>query len=164
MESNRIKETFIRGSRAYVKVEFPINGRITILQANYTWLMGNPAFEDIPKGYVIHHLDGNELNDDISNLVLMQKHHHAAYHFKQKVLMPKVHIRKDFLEIKRSVYFPTRKPRVFQRSPNRFYLQFRERLDGERKIKNIYSWEGQPISTREMAEKIRDIIWAKNSI
>ena len=81
-----IREKFFKRGRWYVKLESPFNGFSIIPFANYVWLKGNPSFEQIPKGYVIHHLDSDEQNDDISNLVLMQKHHHTAYHFKQKPL------------------------------------------------------------------------------
>ena len=52
--------------------------------ANYNWLMTNPGFEHVPKGYVVHHLDHNEQNDDPSNLALMAKNLHTAYHWKHK--------------------------------------------------------------------------------
>lgn len=164
IKDNYIKERFLRGNRNFIILESPINGRKTILHAHYVWLKGNPAFEDIPHGYVIHHLDGDELNDDISNLVLMQKHHHMAYHSKQKILNPKISLKKDAIKIKRNTYYPTTKPRVYKKSENRFYLQFYERLDGESKSKNIFSWEGIPFSTKEMAEKVAEIIWSQKTI
>jgi hypothetical protein len=51
--------------------------------AHYVWLKGNPSFLFIPPDYVIHHLDGDPLNDDITNLVIMQKHYHISYHAKK---------------------------------------------------------------------------------
>ena len=35
---------------------------------------------DIPKGYHVHHKDGNRCNNDISNLVLMQGSQHLSEH------------------------------------------------------------------------------------
>ena len=40
-------------------------------------------FGDIPDGFIIHHKDGNKLNNDISNLVLMSLKEHARMHAKQ---------------------------------------------------------------------------------
>ena len=37
-------------------------------------------FGDIPKGYVIHHKDGNKLNNQISNLELKSLSDHVSYH------------------------------------------------------------------------------------
>jgi len=56
--------------------------KVVIPLANYNWLSTNPAFDGIPKGYVIHHLDHDEMNDDPSNLAVMGKHQHRAYHLK----------------------------------------------------------------------------------
>lgn len=36
----------------------------------------------IPKGYVIHHKDGNKLNNCINNLQLLNKSEHDSYHMK----------------------------------------------------------------------------------
>ena len=61
-----------------------INGdkKIWVPNAHFVWLVGNPAFRGIPSDYVIHHLDGDKLNDDISNLALIQKNYHLSYHAK----------------------------------------------------------------------------------
>ncbi len=61
----------------------------------YIWLKGNPSFRAIPPGYLIHHLDLDPLNDDVSNLALMFRHHHWAYHLKHKNV---VGIRLEFLK------------------------------------------------------------------
>jgi len=77
-------EKIFRKGRWYIKS----SGKWAAPFANYVWLKGNPSFKEIPAGYVIHHLDNDPLNDDISNLVLMQKHHHAPYHWKHKTIEP----------------------------------------------------------------------------
>ena len=64
--------------RWYVVLDESFFSVKTMKKAVYVWLFHNPAFIQIPKGYVIHHLDHNSLNDDISNLALMQKHQHLS--------------------------------------------------------------------------------------
>ncbi len=39
---------------------------------------------EIPKGYVIHHIDKNRKNNDISNLQLLSKSEHTKIHKKIK--------------------------------------------------------------------------------
>lgn len=51
----------------------------------YIWIINNGP---IPKGCHIHHIDGNKLNNDISNLQCMTKGEHSALHTKQKWLDP----------------------------------------------------------------------------
>ena len=81
-EKGEIVETIFRKDRFYVRVDFG-NGSIrTLPRANFIWLQFNPSFKEIPMGYVIHHLDHDKTNDDASNLALMYKHHHHAYHLK----------------------------------------------------------------------------------
>jgi hypothetical protein len=41
---------------------------------------------EIPQGYVIHHIDENKLNNDISNLKLLTNAEHISIHFKDKKL------------------------------------------------------------------------------
>lgn len=40
----------------------------------------NLGLTEIPKGYCVHHCDGNKLNNDFSNLVLLSLGDHAALH------------------------------------------------------------------------------------
>ena len=37
----------------------------------------------VPKGYFIHHIDGNPMNNDISNLEMMDGREHASMHTKE---------------------------------------------------------------------------------
>lgn len=53
-----------------------------ILNARYVWEKYNGSQ---PKGTVIHHKDGNTLNDDISNLQLMNRDIHSKYHRHKKL-------------------------------------------------------------------------------
>jgi hypothetical protein len=158
-ECNIIEKVF-RKDRWYVRISPPFNGWSMMPHANYVWLSGNPAFYDAPKGYVVHHLDGDMLNDDISNLVIMQKHHHAAYHWKQKTIETPTKINFDSIEVKRKQYFPVKEPHIY---PHRkaFRLYLIEKIDGERKEIWINTWNGKPITSREMAETIKSQIWKK---
>lgn len=52
------------------------NGK-TILMHRYVWEFYNCK---IPKGYHIHHIDGNKANNDISNLKLLKGTEHWALH------------------------------------------------------------------------------------
>lgn len=45
--------------------------------SKFIWLKHN---KDIPKGYVLHHIDGDELNDSIENLILMTRREHFIVH------------------------------------------------------------------------------------
>lgn len=38
------------------------------------------AFPNLPNGHVVHHIDGNKLNNDISNLLPLSKSAHRALH------------------------------------------------------------------------------------
>ncbi len=61
--------------RAWVKVAEPSTW---VLRAVKVWeLAGGPP---IPKGFVLHHVDGDSLNDDIKNLVLISQAAHSQFH------------------------------------------------------------------------------------
>jgi hypothetical protein len=139
------------------------DGHGCVPYANYVWLKGNPTFNSIPEGYAIHHLDGDPLNDDISNLVLMQKHHHSAYHWKHKIIQSAVKIKSEFTDVRRTVFYPTKEPRIYKRSGhNSFYIGFRERINGKTRNVAIYSWEGIGFRSREQAERVKNIIWRES--
>lgn len=158
----KIIEKFLRDDRFFVKLSSPWKGRTIWPEANYVWLLNNPSFEEIPKGYVIHHLDENEQNDDPTNLVLMQKYQHVAYHWKRKPLHPQVKIKFGSSRMKRTLYFPISEPRILKRKSGSYYLFFRERLDGTRKAVSIYSWDGFAFKSKEMAEKAKKLIWPES--
>lgn len=71
-------------------------------------LIWEKANGNIPDGYVIHHKDGNRLNNDLSNLELMELHEHqrlswlgkkkSVEHIKKHAIAiskPEPHISKD---------------------------------------------------------------------
>ena len=80
----QITRTFFNKNRWFVAFRKSFNGKKVMARAIHNWLLLNPQFEDLPPGYCIHHLDLDELNDDISNLALMKQPHHIAYHLKQQ--------------------------------------------------------------------------------
>lgn len=52
-------------------------GHTTILMHKYVWEFYNGK---IPKGYEVHHIDGNRANNDISNLQLLSSAEHKKLH------------------------------------------------------------------------------------
>jgi hypothetical protein len=125
--------------------------------ANYVWLMGNPSFKSIPKDYLIHHLDLNPLNDDISNLALMFRLHHMAYHFKIKNNMVPIEITDD----KGNGYgIPKKKPKI-RLSPVKdgchSYIDYWDKESGKRMT--IFSWDGVSIKTEKQAEELIGHLW-----
>lgn len=49
---------------------------------NYIWQKYNGL---IPKGFHIHHIDGNKDNNDISNLIAISAQDHESYHFSKRI-------------------------------------------------------------------------------
>lgn len=155
---DKVNEIFLRKDRFYVRFNKENGKQNTIPRANYIWLKYNPAFKAIPVGYVIHHLDHDQVNDDPSNLVLMQKYHHAAYHWKHKIIVPEILFDKEYS----NEYFPTRKPTV-QPHGKCFYVQFMQKNeDGKSEIKKIYKSHGENFRSREDAEKFANDLWEKS--
>jgi len=150
---------YLHRNRYYIKLKSPLNGRKTIPYAHYVWLIHNPLFQNIPRGYVLHHLDHDETNDDISNLALMYKSHHNAYHWKQK----KGETSPPFLSTTRLLnneYIPIKKPTVRKKKKTgRFFLDFTEEMGGVkiRRTKSLY--RGKRLLTREDAERAANEIW-----
>ena len=161
-----IKKEVLHRGRWHVVFDKPYNGSRRMLKAHYVWLKGNPAFEKIPKGYVIHHLDNDPLNDDISNLALMQKHHHTAYHWKHRTVSPDIEIEQPINGLVRQHCFPTKKPTIMLRKDTgRYVVNFYEKLPGSSKGKSIrlYKYRGERIVTKKDAERIAGEIWAESN-
>jgi hypothetical protein len=72
----RIRTRHKRGGerRAFVKVSEP---NTWALLARVTWEREHGA---IPKGFGIHHIDKNTLNDNVENLELVSKQEHLSIH------------------------------------------------------------------------------------
>jgi len=62
--------------RRWIKIEEP---NIWIEYAKFIWIKHNGK---IPKGYLIHHIDKDTLNDDIENLALVTRKAHINIHRK----------------------------------------------------------------------------------
>jgi len=60
--------------RQWIKIEEP---NIWIEYAKFIWFKNNGK---IPRGYIIHHIDGNTMNDDINNLALLTRKAHFEIH------------------------------------------------------------------------------------
>lgn len=156
----KIVNRFFRNDRWYIILDQAYQGRKTMQCSRYIWLQENPAFKTIPKGYVIHHLDHDETNNDISNLALMQKNHHAAHHWKYKRLNTEITVDPQFNNFSRTEYLPTTEPKIYQRSDNgKFTVQFAERVDGKRKLTKVCSYRGETFKTKEEAEVFKSLIW-----
>jgi hypothetical protein len=59
-------------------VQWQENGK-TIRMQEHRWLYAQ-VNGPIPKGYVIHHVDHNKLNNDLSNLQCMTTRDHVQHH------------------------------------------------------------------------------------
>jgi hypothetical protein len=157
MEGHRMREKVFKNNRWFAVLETSFNGRLTIPMAHYVWLKGNPSFIDIPKGYVIHHLDHDEVNDDITNLVLMQKHHHAAYHWKAKVLTPAIRLQHSKQD--NDLFVPLAEPVIKKHEKYGYFLYFIENINGARKRRSIYRVQGKKFNSMEDAEQAKAHIW-----
>lgn len=72
----------------------PINGKRKRLHV-YVWEFYNG---DVEKGYQIHHKDGNKMNNEIDNLMMMSKKEHINYHAKNISETTKAKLRKNLIE------------------------------------------------------------------
>lgn len=156
-----IIETKFKVDRFYVTIKYPDGKQTTMPRANMVWLRGNPSFKSIPKGYVIHHLDYDKTNDDISNLSLMYKFHHVSHHWKQKNIETKIDVDGGEEIDDLTKYYPTKKPHKYYHIPaKRYYVGFCQ-IDenGNRQRVRLWKWNGSPILTEEDADNLRDELW-----
>ena len=64
-----------------LKRKFKIFNGKNILNSHYVFCKAN-NMQEIPKGFVVHHIDGDSLNDNIKNLKLMKDSEHKSLHNK----------------------------------------------------------------------------------
>ncbi|HQM44155.1 MAG TPA: HNH endonuclease signature motif containing protein [Smithellaceae bacterium] len=153
-KNDEIIEVIFRKDRFYVKIQNVEGSQETLPRASYVWLKHNPSFKNIPKGYVVHHLDHDKTNDDPSNLVIMHKLQHIAYHFKQVPINTTV----VFDDGKSEVYEPSKRPRYhYRKDSKRYFVAWYE----NKKTRRLYSRNGKPILTEEEAKQFCDEIWER---
>lgn len=159
MVSKEVRELVFKKDRFHVKIDGDGIGSKSLPRYIFNWLKHNPAFKEIPKGYVIHHLDHDKTNDDPTNLVLMQKYHHMAYHMKQKINEPKITFSIDDIEV--DPIKPNVKPRCYYHPPaKRFYvLCFVNDESGRSKRIKLWRNDGQPLWTQKDAEELIEKTW-----
>ena len=153
-DAYRITERFVRNNRWFVRLS--LNGTTkTLPLASYNWLKYNPSFLEIPKGYVIHHLDYDSLNDDPSNLALMGKYQHSAHHWKQKNV-------ETIVKLDEALGLPIQKPKIYYRKDrNVYYLHCKYRKDGKVFSKHVMNLDGtgKNFKTRKQAEQAIERIY-----
>ena len=160
IEKYTVIEKIFKKDRWFVVLDKSLNGKRTIPNAVYVWLRENPAFHQIPSVYVIHHLDRDETNDDISNLALMQRFHHMAYHSKQKSVKSKVMI--DTSPRYRNTFLPIAKPTTTKRKDGAIYVTVKEKVDGKIKRLFLYRYNGEKFRSLKDAEKAANLIWKES--
>lgn len=73
---------FVKDSRTgYYLCSRIINGSRPRLH-NYVWQKYNGP---VPKGFHVHHIDGNKDNNNINNLIAISAHDHETYHFLKRI-------------------------------------------------------------------------------
>jgi len=153
-----IKEKVLRKGRWHVILHEPYQDKTVYPAAVFSWLIHNPVFKEIPKGYVIHHLDGDPTNDDPSNLALMQKHLHTAHHWKEKT--KDIPINHGCIGGHAREYFPINEPKIkFNHRRNRWYLSFSEWHNREMKRRYVSMYRGARFRGRQDAARVKKLIW-----
>lgn len=152
LEQWTIERKYIRKDRWFVQIS--LNGRTkTVPHANFLWLKYNPSFKAIPENYVIHHLDNDPLNDDLSNLALMARPHHSAYHLKRKIAVVPIYLDE-------TMGFPINRPRIYyHKGRKRYYICYRIKTEEGIKTKHITHIDKRHFETREEAIKAVKEIW-----
>jgi len=73
-----LKENYSKGKRKYVG-----NGEYQSVH-RLVWISANN--QEIPKGYQVHHIDGNKRNNNPDNLILLSEREHKKLHRAQERL------------------------------------------------------------------------------
>lgn len=157
----KIVKKFLNNDRWFVSLDPPFNGKRIIPQAHYNWLSKNPRFEDIPDGYALHHLDFNQLNDDISNVALMKKDHHIAHHLKyvqDKAENQKIKLRTPIM-LGENLSIPRVSRIKSYKEQERWGLRWQQTdtITRKRVEKQITRIRDRPLRSREEAEKAKEL-------
>lgn len=76
-----MEENLSRGRKRCVVFDTVLEKKKRIPYHQFVWISNNG---DIPEGYHIHHIDGDKLNNDISNLVCIAPGEHSKIHNKER--------------------------------------------------------------------------------
>ena len=184
LKDGKVIKKQLQAGRWFVILEFPRkykkkipgnpmlkNEKIKISQSHYNWLIGNPSFVNVPQGYVIHHLNGDKLNDDVSNLALMNRTHHMAHHAKQIPIDPvEIEVKgfrpigNDILGVSPGKFWHGKKIGGLE---ERWFVRWNEGPSGNKYGRKISKYKGKPIRTEEQALKVMkelDEIKQKNEL
>jgi len=151
LKGKKVLRKILQNGRWYMILEDQKRKKIIMPEAQYNWLLANPSFQEIPKGYIIHHLDHDGLNNDAINLVLMQKYYHIGYHCKSKKIDSEVELTDyDFVEIMPKIKYYRRKD---TKSGQERWVVYWD-IKGKRFY--LCSDNGQAISSEQQAQKIQE--------
>jgi len=80
--TNETDERVRRGSESKIKLNRLVDGYVQNknVRKHRQVFMGWLGLKNIPKGQVIHHLDGNKQNNDMNNLMMLSRSEHAKLH------------------------------------------------------------------------------------
>jgi hypothetical protein len=77
-----VYEEKVYGDRTYIKAGKKFKW---VLRSRFVWEMEHGT---IPRGYVIHHINENKLDDRLENLQMMKAFDHKSYHSSRMVRPP----------------------------------------------------------------------------
>jgi hypothetical protein len=146
-------------NRWYVVLDRAFHGAKKWKRAIYAWLKHNPVFQFIPQGYAIHHLNQDSTDDDPSNLALMQKHQHLAYHLKNKIIRPTTSVHFNGF-LRESNWEVTREPKInYIARIKRYEVTFVVKEYGVKKRLRMTKYNGSSFKTLEDAKDFVSRIW-----
>ena len=68
----------------YRVISFYVNGKQKFIPEHHLVFMKFNNLMEIPKGFIIHHLNGNRKDNQIENLIMISRKEHAKIHWDQK--------------------------------------------------------------------------------
>ena len=93
----------------------------------------------------------------------MQKHQHAAHHWKQKVITPRVRIDPSYIVGNNDVFMPKAEPRItYNKQQGSWCVRFVDTSGESEKQKYVSKYMGKKFTTKEMAEAFKNKIWPQN--